>query len=53
MTVLGDILRTGLELFINREALKIGMPMELTLRVGGHDKEGNEVVVYKWRPKSS
>ncbi len=35
------------------EALKVGMPMELTLRVGGKDKEENEVVVYKWRPRSS
>ena len=35
------------------EDIKIGMPMELILRVGGKDKEGNEVVVYKWRPKSS
>lgn len=34
------------------EALKIGMPMELTLRVGGKDKEENEIVVYKWRPTS-
>ena len=34
------------------EALKIGMPMELTLRVGGKDKEDNEIVVYKWKPTS-
>jgi len=34
------------------EALKIGMPMELTLRVGGSDKEDNEIVVYKWQPAS-
>ena len=33
-----------------REDIKIGMPMELTLRVGGEDPEGNEIVVYKWRP---
>jgi len=35
------------------ENIQIGMPMELTVRVGGKDKEGNEVVVYKFRPKSS
>jgi uncharacterized protein len=34
------------------DTVKIGMPLELTLRVGGKDKEGNELVVYKWRPKS-
>jgi uncharacterized protein len=34
------------------EAIKIGMPMELILRIGGTNKEGNEVVVYKWRPIS-
>lgn len=33
--------------------VKVGMPMELTVRVGGKDKQGNEVVVYKWKPKSS
>jgi len=33
-----------------RESVKIGMPMELTLRVGGKDKEDNEIMVYKWRP---
>lgn len=37
----------------SEDAIKIGMPMELTLRVGGKDKEGNEIVVYKWRPKSN
>jgi uncharacterized OB-fold protein len=36
-----------------REAIKVGMPMELALRIGGKDKEGNEVVVYKWRPASA
>jgi len=35
-----------------REEIKIGMPMELTLRVGDVDPDGNEVVVYKWRPTS-
>ena len=35
-----------------QEAISIGMPMELTLRVGGTDKKGNEIVVYKWRPAS-
>ncbi len=35
-----------------REDIKIGMPLELTLRVGGEDPDGNEVVVYKWRPIS-
>ena len=34
------------------ESIKIGMPMELLVTVGGKDKEGNEVVVYKFRPKS-
>ena len=36
----------------SEKSLKIGMPMELTLKVGGKDKEGNEVVVYKWRSKA-
>jgi hypothetical protein len=35
-----------------REALKVGMSMELTVRVGGKDKEGNEIMVYKWRPST-
>jgi len=35
------------------EDLKVGLPVELTVRVGGQDKEGNDVVVYKWRPRSS
>jgi hypothetical protein len=35
-----------------QEDVKIGMPLELTLRVGGKDKEGNEIVVYKWKPKA-
>ena len=34
-------------------AIKVGMPVELTVRVGGKDKEENEVVVYTWKPKSS
>jgi len=35
------------------EKLKVGLPVELTMRVGGADKEGNEIVVYKWRPKGA
>jgi uncharacterized OB-fold protein len=35
------------------EAIKVGLPVELTVRVGGKDKEENEVVVYKWKPQSS
>ncbi len=35
------------------EDLKIGMAVELALRVGGTDKDGNEIVVYKWRPKNA
>jgi uncharacterized OB-fold protein len=35
------------------ENIRIGMPMELLVRVGGKDKEENEIVVYKWRPASS
>lgn len=35
------------------EDIKIGMPVEMTFRVGGKDKDGNEVVVYKWRPSSA
>ena len=35
------------------EDLKVGLPVELTMRVGGTDKEGNEIVVYKWRPKAA
>jgi len=34
-------------------AVKVGMLVTLTLRVAARDKEGNEVVVYKWRPKTS
>ena len=33
------------------EELKVGMEMELALVVGGEDPEGNELVVYKWRPR--
>jgi uncharacterized OB-fold protein len=33
--------------------LKVGLAVELTMRVGGTDKNGNEIVVYKWRPKMS
>jgi uncharacterized OB-fold protein len=35
------------------EVIRVGLPMELTVRIGGKDKEGNDVVVYKWKPKSS
>ncbi len=35
------------------DRLKVDMSVELTMRVGGTDKEGNEIVVYKWRPKSA
>ena len=35
-----------------QESLKVGMKMELTLRVGGTDQEDNEIMVYKWRPAS-
>ena len=30
--------------------LKVGMAVELAMVVGGEDGEGNEIVVYKWRP---
>jgi len=33
-----------------QESIKVGMPMEITFRVGGTDAEGNEIVVYKWKP---
>ena len=33
-----------------RESIKIGMKMEMVLRVGGKDAEGNEIMVYKWHP---
>jgi len=33
-----------------REEIKIGMKMELVVRVAGKDDEGNEIVVHKWRP---
>jgi uncharacterized OB-fold protein len=32
------------------ERLRVGMALELAPEVGGEDAEGNEVVVYKWRP---
>ena len=35
------------------EDLKVGLAVELTMRVGGTDKNGNEVVIYKWRPRPS
>ena len=33
-----------------RESIKIGTDMEMVLKIGGHDQEGNEIVVYKWQP---
>lgn len=30
--------------------LRVGMPVELTLRVAEIDSEGNEIVAYRWRP---
>jgi len=33
-----------------KENIKIGMRMQLVFKVGGTDKEGNEIVVYKWKP---
>ncbi len=33
-----------------KESVKIGMKMEMVTRVGGKNKEENEVIVYKWRP---
>ncbi len=35
------------------EDIKVGMAVELTNRVGATDKDGNEIVVYKWRPKTA
>ena len=35
------------------EELQVGMMLDLALVVGGEDAEGNEVVVYKWRPGTS
>ena len=32
------------------DQLRVGMPVELTLRVAETDSEGNEVVAYRWRP---
>jgi uncharacterized OB-fold protein len=34
----------------SKDIIKIGMTMELALRVGGKDENGNEIVVYKWKP---
>ena len=33
--------------------LQTGMKLQLTLAVGGEDGEGNQVLVYKWRPPRS
>lgn len=35
------------------EDLKTGLPVQMVVRVGGTDSQGNEIVVYKWRPKSA
>ena len=33
-----------------QESIKIDMPMELVLTIGGTNAEGSEIVVYKWKP---
>ncbi len=33
-----------------KENIKIGMKMEMVLRVGGKNSEGDEIMVHKWRP---
>jgi uncharacterized OB-fold protein len=33
-----------------RENIKIGMKMELVLKSGGLDANGNEIMVHKWKP---
>ena len=43
-----DILTEVIDL--PKEKIKIGMKMEMVLKVGGKDAEGNEIMVYKWRP---
>jgi len=35
-----------------QERIRVGMKMELALRVGGRDQDNNEIMVYKWRPAS-
>ena len=30
--------------------LRLGMPMEMTVRIGGNSASGNPVAVYKWTP---
>ncbi len=35
-----------------QQSLKVGMPVDMVLRVAGKDKEENEVVVYSWKPAS-
>ena len=35
------------------ESVKIGMILEVVFRVGGKLADGTEIVVFKWRPKSS
>ena len=54
--ILGSVqLPEGLEILTEiidtpREAVKIGMKMEMTMKVGGTDAENNEIIVHKWRP---
>ena len=54
--ILGSVeLREGIEVLSEvidcpKEAIKIGMPMKLVLKVGGLDSEGNELMVQKWQP---
>ena len=35
-----------------QESLKVGMPVDMVLRVAGKNKEEDEVVVYSWKPAS-
>ncbi len=54
--ILGSVeLPEGIEMLsevidLPKEAIKIGMKMEMVLKVGGKDNENNEIIVYKWRP---
>ena len=34
------------------ETIKMGMSMELILRSGGKDQEGNDIMVFKWKPST-
>jgi len=33
-----------------REALKVGLKLRLVVVVGGKNKDGDEIMVYKWKP---